>query len=71
MGKQTQDVVSHHTDTLKLLRQGGLSTVADLGALVSTIQSQHLFGQLERFAVTQQTGRRELWTDTFRESRDK
>ena len=60
MGKQTRDAVSHLTDTLKLLRQGVLSSKADLGALASMIESQHLFGWLERFAVTEQTGRGEL-----------
>lgn len=68
MGKQTQDAVSNHTDTLKLFRQGVLSSTADLGAIASMIQSQHLFGPLERFALTQQTGSRELWMDRFWES---
>ncbi len=61
MGKQTQDAVSNHADTLKLFRQGVLSSTADLGA----IASQHLFGPLERLALTQQTGSRELWMDRF------
>lgn len=47
MGKQTQDAVSCHTDTLKLFRQGVLSSAADLGAIASTIESQHLFGLSE------------------------
>lgn len=60
MGKQTRDAVSHLTDTLKLLRQGVLSSKADLGVLASMIESQHLFGWLEVVAVTEQTGRGEL-----------
>lgn len=65
MGKQTQDAVSYHTDTLKLFRQGVLSSAADLRAIASMIESEHLFGPLERFALTQQTGSRELWMDRF------
>ena len=65
MGKQTQDAVSYHTDTLKLLRQGVLSGTADLGAIASVIQSQHLFGQLGRLSLTQQTGSRELWRQVW------
>lgn len=62
---KTEPRCSLPADELKLFRQGVFSSTADKGAIASMVQSQHYFGPLERFALTQQTGSRELWMDRF------